>query len=228
MKIVPGVGGVAFMNDGIFKCSSNKFHNNMVYVGGVLFAQDSIVDINRSHFTSNKAGNTADIMTVTDTASTVTIWQSEFKNNIAILGGVLAISLSSRDSNITVITSYFDANFAITQGGVLDAQTESSVTFIECIFSNNRANIYAGGAITAAYLKMLKISGCQFINNSAIHFIGGAIFLLDSLLILDNTSLINNKACSDGGAIYLSERSLVKFKNLCHLEKTLQIIMVER
>ena len=205
------------MNNGIFNISSSKFHNNMAYGIGVLLkvaTQANIVNIYGSLFTSNKASNTAGVMTVTGPASTmVTIWRSKFKNNIATFGGVMA---NSKGSNITVIKSYFDMNVGVTQGGVLDAQTESPVTFIECIFSNNRARIYSGGAVIAAYMKILTISGCQFINNSAINNIGGAVLLLDSHLILDNTSLVENKA-GDGGAIYLSERSLVKFKNLCHL-----------
>ena len=54
---------------------------------------------------------------------------------------------------ITIIKSHFDMNVGDTQGGVLDSSGPSNVTFIECIFSNNRANIFTGGAICMANMK---------------------------------------------------------------------------
>ena len=239
-----GLGGVIFINNGILNANSSKFHDNVAYAAGVLLAYDhsniaidnceflnniawstprmhsgviaifaSVVSIYRSLFDSNRAIK-GGVMTLIDPPSIVTVYMSEFKNSYAMFGGVIVIS--SKSSSVTFIKSLFDMNVAATQGGVIESQIQCTVTFVECIFSNNRVNTFSGGAINMAFTKKLIIRGSQFLNNLAINFLGGAIHLQGVHLTLENTSLIENKAYY-GGALHLSERSFVKFKNLCRL-----------
>ena len=220
-----GLGGVVFMNNGKFNTSLSKFHDNVAYAAGVLLVYSQfnvtaqgniIVNISESQFTSNKA-SMAGVVGLFGPESTVTIQQSKFKNNSASFGGAIALSSDSKGSNVIVINSLFDMNVGDTQGGAFDSQGQSKVTFIECLFRNNRANLFSGGAFRIAYMKSLTIKGSQFINNTAPNYVGGALYVQGAHLTLENTLLIENKAGTNGGAIFLSERSFVKFNNLCCL-----------
>lgn len=131
-------------------------------------------------------------------ATTVTIENSKFLNNNFIGGNGGAIR-ASHETNITIINSVFENNFA-QQGGAIYA---NKLSLISCIFTGNTANL--GGAIylyPGSGLKMINdnIFGDNYALNS-----GGAIYVVNVTrsITISSSSFTNNNAPS-GGAFQFS------------------------
>lgn len=93
-----------------------------------------------------------------------------------------------------------------TRGGAAAFLYRSTVKFVDCMFYNNSAN-YRGGAIRIYSDNVNKgittLENCVIKNNRNYHNLGGAIFMGhgNSLNII-NSTITDNRAVSDGAAIY--------------------------
>jgi len=124
---------------------------------------------------------------------TLTIENSEFKNNVAGGGGAI---MPGPETTTTIINSKFDGN---------EAKPEQSSTLE--IFDG-------GGAIKVFVLSDLIIKNSEFTNNKGT--LGGAINSLGTNLTIENSAFVNNDSTAgqtfgdfgQGGAIYTDGASL--------------------
>lgn len=121
--------------------------------------------------------------------------------------GALAIDNSG---DVVVNNCNFYNNWAEgTQGGPAAYLYRSTVKFVGCIFSNNKAN-YRGGAIrinsNANTKGVITFEDCVIKNNISYHDLGGAIFAgnFKSLSIVNSTIYGNEAKTGRGGAIYFN------------------------
>lgn len=95
------------------------------------------------------------------------------------------------------------------QGGPAAYLYRSTVKFINCVFSNNKAN-YRGGAIrinsNANTKGIITFENCVIKNNINYHNLGGAIFAanFNSINIVNSTVYGNSAATGSGAAIYFN------------------------
>ncbi|MCH5227834.1 MAG: right-handed parallel beta-helix repeat-containing protein [Muribaculaceae bacterium] len=95
------------------------------------------------------------------------------------------------------------------QGGPAAYLNRSTVRFIGCIFSNNKAN-YRGGAIrinsNANTKGLITFENCVIKNNINYHNLGGAIYAanFNSINIVNSTIYGNSAATGSGAAIYFN------------------------
>jgi predicted outer membrane repeat protein len=130
----------------------------------------------------------------------------------------------------------FISNNAEYGGAVLDRAATNSI-FNDCDFISNVAE-YKGGAVFTDYGSMSSFYNCNFDQNES-KTAGGAIYVIDrasqqvfnetdfyliddswtnltdifSSVYLENCSFTNNKANTDGGALYVYEGSFAKIVN---------------
>lgn len=162
-----------------------------------------------------------------------TITDSVFAGNKALGYGSVgggAVYLDSHAS-IAVSATTFKNNYARVDGGVIHVKGKSGVTLNDCVFSGNTA-IGNGGAVfiegdfgldwnwtTAAlspthqsttYLENLPmvplpevgLSKCTFTGNTAYEK-GGAVAMMNGIMHVHHSTLVNNTARQSGGALAL-------------------------
>lgn len=112
----------------------------------------------------------------------------------------------SCDGALTVDSCHFFSNRGFPgQGGAVCLDSTAPASFTNCLFRENTA-VGRGGAVFAN--GMCTFSACQFVENSEASVSpgtnegGGAIFAGGALVVTDCT-FENNKAFSNGGAIYV-------------------------
>lgn len=149
-------------------------------------------------------GNSANAILIKDIDFTCVFTNTDDSSNNA---GALAIDNSG---DVTVENCNFYNNWAEgTQGGPAAYLYRSTVKFLNCIFSNNKAN-YRGGAIrinsNANTKGVITFENCVIKNNRSFHDLGGAIFAgnFKSISIINSTVCGNEAMTGRGGAIYFN------------------------
>lgn len=129
-------------------------------------------------------------------------WEDDDHGNMTAL-------MIDNSGDVVIKNCHFYNNWAQGQyGGAAAFLYRSSVRLENCIFYNNSAN-YRGGALRICSNHVDKgiitIDNCVFKNNRNYHTFGGAIFMGhgNSINII-NSTIANNQAASDGGAIYFN------------------------
>lgn len=150
--------------------------------------------------------------------STVTIDGAKFLNNTVMHqpggGGGAFIS---RRSNITINSSEFIGNVSkySAGGAIFFGDNGYKLTIISGIFQKNSAAI--GGSITIASSE-LEINNGEFSNNSATA--GGTIYVYSlngdvnngyATLTINNVSITNNTAATNGGGIYIVKGNIYNY-----------------
>lgn len=150
--------------------------------------------------------------------STVTIDGAKFLNNTVMHqpggGGGAFIS---RRSNITINSSEFIGNVSkySSGGAIFFGDNGYKLTIISGIFQNNSA--VQGGSITIASSE-LEINNGEFSNNSATA--GGTIYVYSlngdvnngyATLTINNVSITNNTAATNGGGIYIVKGNIYNY-----------------
>lgn len=118
-------------------------------------------------------------------------------NSLAsVSGGAIA---SFENTVLNINNSRFLGNLAANGGAIA---TRATITVITSSFVNNNASGGEGGAIQS-YDAQLSIYGSQFNGNGA--RFGGALFKGGNAAVVVDSTLSDNSASEDGGAMYLRE-----------------------
>jgi len=222
-------GGAIYNNSGSITIENSSFTNNKATsTGGAIFNEAVMTISGNSTF----SGNISDVMGGAITNSNIlTLVDVTIKDNRAgAYGGAMYNNYSADITNTNFIgNSAVEGGGAIINYGGLDIKDSTFIGNIQTgthygggaifnyggtnsltntTFKGNSADLNNGGAI-------FNDSGCQTTikdstfggtitgeGNSAIN--GGAIYNASGLVSVENTKFINNKASTDGGAIFNS------------------------
>ena len=163
--------------------------------GGINIHDGSSVTVNNITFYRNKASNDGGAI---QTKGTLIVNNCIFRENKSEDDGGAIYACG--DSRIEIKGSTFVENVAENDGGAVDAQPDYDSEIRNCTFTQNRSKTEDGGALSIDTDKVLSVYDCYFSHNEC-EDDGGAINLEDGTLRLYGTSIIGNKA-DDGGAIY--------------------------
>ena len=185
--------------------NSNFTHNtaNSGYGGAVYFSTSgNTINVIDSTFDSNKAQSGGALMFYSNANNaaynTVNIKNSNFTNNNCTgtdLYGGSAIALN-RANNVKFINDTFYNNNAANQGAVL-LDYYYTVTFTDCNFTHNTANMNGGSAVymyrTLNTNSKVNFTGTVFDDNRANGNNGGAVYFYDDGTNYKNyaTSFVN-------------------------------------
>jgi len=121
---------------------------------------------------------------------TLTISRCDFQNNLAtnIIGG----AIRARGSNVTIVDSTFEYNWAEGGAGALYcSRTSTELTVNNCLFIGNSTNGIAGGLACAG---STTLTNCIFAGNSAWSEGGGLCVGLATDLTIANCTFVGNYA----------------------------------
>ena len=222
-------GGVikSYLMDGASIEQCNFTSNEAEYDGGVIYADQSVTNINETMFEGNKA-NAGGVMKV-EQGNTI-LSKSTLIHNEASAGGVIWAQRANIFSiHLNVIHNHGDfcVMQLITSKCVLSSISYSNNTASilaqdssvhiegESSFTNNvhPPHIYIngvleGGALTAFQSRLFLRGVCEFQNNSAIK--GGALNIIQSdIEVLGQVTLTDNRATEAGGGIHLYHSELI-------------------
>ena len=173
-------GAISAENGNIIFQGTNYFISNFALGGGAMLLNDSTVTLNESVFFNNGA---------------IIGGQDELLLHLIRLSEELESSLSELIDKISIDKSNLSSNFDRNNSIDVDNVCENSGTVT-----------LNGGAIQSVNSRLTIDGEVQFANNTAFH--GGAMFLTRTKLILSSTAnifFIRNHADSRGGAIYIKD-----------------------
>lgn len=195
--------GGAIHETGYLDIVNSNFVTNRISqeYGGAIFHTGSTISLINSHFT----GNTALVGgAVTNVQSDMTINNCNFTSNTADgRGGAIVNTLGS----LTITGSYFISNVAkIGFGGALYHST-GVLSFSNNTFSRNIAQ-EGGAGIYVACFGNSKIDKNIFTYNQAAR--GSALYDFNGILNVSNSNFTGNSASANGGAVYNDNTGLAK------------------
>ena len=179
----------------------NGIENSSFYLGkysvGVIYANNSILDISNSSFKGNSNASSGGVISVSN--ATCTITKTKFESNSAEDdGGVMC----SENSIVEIYESEFKFNFVNSEfgnGGVFTI-SHTNITIINTKFENNTAASYAGGVMTIYDNNNIDITDCNFTRNYASK--GGVLHLWGVNISINITdSLCKENFAETGGVI---------------------------
>ena len=187
--------------------TNSLFVNNSAEVGGAFRSErySSNINIINTTFINNTATEHGGVACLFSTD--VTFANCNFINNSAPSSGGIHFHVGgSHIDNCTFInnSAYGTGSSEEGYGGAIALvySTSDGVIISNSSFSNNFASKYGGAIDVNGSGSNAKILNCNFENNTAGY--GGAIRVQGSNTVIDNNSLINNKAINtDGGGIHV-------------------------
>ncbi|WP_067090157.1 transglutaminase-like domain-containing protein [Methanobrevibacter curvatus] len=184
-------GGGIYTNSNL-TINSIEFSSNVVNSNGAgLYINSGTVNIlNNSNFTNNKAVNGSGVYS----NGKLVVNNALFLNNNASANGGAIYSLN----DLSVIATNFNKNNANSNGGALYLNGGITTITSKSIFSNNKA-INGGGIYTNSGL---TINSIGFSSNIVSSNGAGLYINRGTVNILNNSNFTNNKASSNGGAIF--------------------------
>ena len=185
------VGGALFATSSNVSVINTNFVHNEADIGGVLFAYKSIISISHCTHNYNRALHGGVMATV---ESSVDIDNSAFSKNVATLeyysiGGVIATFGGSFN-----ITSSTFTNNSAAYGGVTYT-SDGSCNITNTTFTNNSAA--AAGGVMVTLKGSLNITNSIFTNNSAV-VVGGVMFTNLGSFNITSSTFFNNSAANGG------------------------------
>ena len=184
------IGGVIIATNSLVNISQSKFEDNRAEYGGVIFAeQQSIINMRDNVFVNNSVSIGGGVLY--SYSSTITIEVSKFRDNTAIRnGGVFYSSIS----NITIKGSKFQNNNAFRNGGVLLYARISTLIIEVSEFHDNSVN--DNGGVLFSDNSNITIKTSNFTNTTS--NTGGVLFSLESIVSITASEFYNNNARSAG------------------------------
>lgn len=170
--------------------------------GGAIFASSKNIFIIDSLIKNNRAETGAAV----STRGNVFITFSNFTDNVAEAGG----AVFSDKGNVSVISSVFKNNDAMTHGGGA-IYTTAGVYITDSVFTENDAVLYGGAIFTnGKQLGRVYINGSTFTNNTSND---GGVMLTAMGAEISNSTFSNNSAGNEGGIIATWSDVTVKSSN---------------
>ena len=236
-----GCGGNKVHYVGLLKIEDSEFHGKTSSATSILISESN-ANITGTHFLLNEHGSyRSDIeyirlhpsidphflvtITVggalTITSSTLSIDNCQFDRNSANVGGAVFIESESKvlikNSNFTFNQAAGCHHSKSCLGGALYIEGQSRVNIYNSWFKNNTSD--ENGGIAYVFNATLIISESIVSDNTAAST-GGAVnaYQLASVK-LETTNFENNRACHDGGAVYLNDLSDSVMVNDCNFTK---------
>ena len=189
----------------ITNCYFSAEIDDMDYSSGALVVTRSNASIANSLFVGNRAQSGGAIHATDD--STLSLENNVFDSNRAIRGGAIMTSVSS---SISILNNNFSNNIGL-YGGALNIE-QSEVNVISTIFHNNSAQ--------DDYNSWSQYGGAMYCNNATIIIddvtlvsnrarLGGGIYAIrySTVTITGNSVVSHNYADYGGGGIYVSSSS---------------------
>ena len=203
-------GGALYLTDNSkLSVTSSNFTHNTAQRGGAIYANHDInITITGTAFEENSAKQYGGVITVDFSSSNITILNSNFTKNSVEEGdtGEGGVIYQSSDSYCYINNSIFKENTAIS-GGVIHQDENSNLYINQSIFENNYAQSN-GGAIYQDNKGSIIIEYSNFTSNNATS--GGAIWnTYAKSLSVNDTYFDKNRATSDGGALYVSNNTVM-------------------
>ena len=151
--------------DGITFKDSNTTDSEHAAIG--INSSSATVTVQHCTFKNNKnsdAGQTGAAMTLVD--GTLTLSNCTFTGNTARNAGALFLK---DDGSLPVGVSYckFDSNTSTNTSGAVQNAKHTNVTFSHCVFKNNEAKSYGGGAFHCSTGSVTLFEDCSFSKNSS-------------------------------------------------------------
>ena len=191
--------------------------NSATRLGGVLFSLNTIIAIDNSNFTQNRAPEGAVIYAVL--SSIMHHSNIVYDNNSAGVQGVIALHQSVLNQKYSNTSMTFSNNL----GSVTLFNSNITLCGQAMFFNNTRLGgatdgFQEGGTITLFQSNVNFNGVSHFIHNSAEN--GGAIHSMESKLYVNgNVTIAHNTATRNGGGVYLSNSELN-----CHQKSTFELI----
>ena len=137
--------GVIYANNTILNISNSAFVNNFnASRGGVMLVSNATCIITKTKFENNSAEDEGGVMHSEN--SIIVIYESEFKFNFvnSKYGSGGAFTINHTKFNITIMSTLFENNIAYT-GGVMTIYKNNNIDIFECNFTRNYAR--RGGSV---------------------------------------------------------------------------------
>ena len=191
-------GVIAAVNTGMVSIQGSVFMFNRAADGGVLFSQNSCINISASTFRNNKAKYLGAVLHL-DIRSIITVDDAIFTSNEADQGIIYLVESAG----------VFQGNTKISDnvGSLLmyysNATIKENTTFISNRANNSSTHFHKGGAITAirsivTFQGLSNLSHNTAENGGAIHAVASKLYVHSGTHIISN-----NRASERGGGIYL-------------------------
>ena len=190
------LGGTLMSFDSIIFINHSIFSHNMVSdKGGVIWASNTILNINNISLYSNSAREGAMFMVL----SKINITESRFINNIGGVVKAMFVNMNARDN-------YFTRNSAnVSQYGGAMWLKMTNATFTNCNFTENTADT---GGVLEVDSTNLALAQCKFFKNYAIW--GGVMRALGgSFVTTTENSIIENNSGHQGIMLFMESNSIV-------------------
>ena len=195
------------------------FVNVHHFVGGVITATGSEINISRSRFENNGAQYGGVIFA--HQHSIIILHNSSFTNNSAKNGGVLFCLRCL----IIIVTSEFDGNnitpetSSLTEGGGVLFSKRSNITIKASKFNGNTVTSMSnstkhrvGGGVLHSYESAITIETSKFDGNTATsrrNGGGGVLFSIECNIIIKASYFESNTATARGGVLYSHSSTII-------------------
>ena len=226
-------GGAIYAEESNYYSYNDRFINNYANYGASIFSLNSIIKIDNSTFINNKTINWSLIYGYN---SIMTVSNSIFAN----VTSKYATAIYSEKNKLTVLNSQFINLYANATAGAIGCKATDSLTIEGCSFINvasaknagavyadlNGVNIHSKNAATitnslfencssnfaGAYLQLggiLNLMTTEFTNNIA-EYAGGAVYLSNTTVLIGNSKFNKNIANQlYGGAVYIDDSNSI-------------------
>lgn len=210
-------GGAIYSRSAYLTLDNCTVYGNLAFnaSGGAVWADGGNITITGGAFLDNYAARYGGAVHAID-GNLVVQGKSRFEGNKAIGGGALYCGLGDLGAGTLEVTcSILEATFVsnsaarnnqefveelshIDGGGAAMFLSATTVDISHSTFTENYARL-GGGALHGGQYTNISVNGCKFDNNTSARY-GGAIFA-STMTLGWGTTLTNNKALDDGGAV---------------------------
>lgn len=190
-------GGVLYCENASFSLTDSTLtENSSQAVGGaVVLEQKAVMEVRGTTFESNNAATNGGA--VYSSGGEGSLIDCIFTNNISdYAGGAVYANAKS----VLTVTGVQASGNRSTEGGVLYVEG-SSVEITDSVFNRNISD-YNGGVLVLSGAATAKLHGITADGNTAVNS-GAVIRVVDSVLYLLESELMNNSCTNSGGAVAL-------------------------
>ena len=149
------VGGVLYLEDSCIEISNSQFMNNEARYGGVGGAHQTILRIHGSYFDKNSAKFRGGVLHID--YCNITVSASQFTNSMTFCGPGGALSVE-RSTVISIYKTNFSSNSAKSEGGGLLLLEQNHLYVTQSQFTDNSCLLYTSPSPRDATLSRMPSS----------------------------------------------------------------------